>query len=244
MSEAILELRDITCYLEKGTNVFSNITFSVNDGDILVLQGRSGSGKSTLLKCIAHLAMHTGDTLYRGIKPQAYGIPSYRTKVMYVPQRPSLLPGSPYDFLVSVTNLRSHKAPNSEGLLRDVFKQAVDIGEQWGIQRELWHRGWQNVSGGEAQRILLAAAMSFDTAEILLLDEPTSALDAETSQLVEKYLVERVQTRDTNLKALLWITHSPEQSRRVGTRFIHLSGGSCYETEDPSPSPYPTTPVG
>ncbi|KDR81621.1 hypothetical protein GALMADRAFT_221489 [Galerina marginata CBS 339.88] len=248
MDQPILELRDISCYLEKGTNIFSRICFVVNEGDILVLQGRSGSGKSTLLKCIAHLALHDGNSLYRGSTPQEYGIPAYRTRVMYIPQRPSLLPGSPHDFLESITNLRAHKAffrdNSGEGPVKEVFKRAVEVGEAWGIQPELWHRTWMNLSGGEGQRMLLAAAVSLNTAEIFLLDEPTSALDSETSSLVENFLVDRVRTADTNLKAMIWITHSPEQSRRVGSRFIHLSAGGCYETEDPSPSPHPTTPVG
>ncbi|KAF4614770.1 hypothetical protein D9613_003066 [Agrocybe pediades] len=123
-------------------------------------------------------------------------------------------------------------------------ERATAVGEEWGVQADLWRRDWMNLSGGEGQRILLAAAVSLDTAEVLLLDEPTSALDSETSLLVENYLVERTKAGDTSLKSLVWITHSPEQSRRVGTRFIYISGGKNYESDDPSPSPYPSTPVG
>ncbi|KAJ3514834.1 hypothetical protein NLJ89_g2140 [Agrocybe chaxingu] len=241
----LLELRNITCYLEKGSNIFSDINFTVNEGDILVLQGRSGSGKSTLLKCIAHLVMHSGETLYRGKTAQAIGIPSYRTRILYVPQRPALLPGSPRDFLVSITNLRAHKAvvcDTLDGSADVVLQRAYEIGEDWGIDRELWTRGWINLSGGEGQRILLAAAVALNTAEVLLLDEPTSALDSETSALVEKTLVDKVRSGDTILKSLVWITHSPEQSRRVGTRFIYLSAGGCYESDDATPIPSSHTP--
>ena len=78
----ILELHDVTCALQKGTNVFHDVDLQVNDGschcqlsssfyvslagDIVMLQGRSGSGKSTLLKCVAHLIDHSGEVLYRG----------------------------------------------------------------------------------------------------------------------------------------------------------------------------------
>ncbi|KAF8964695.1 P-loop containing nucleoside triphosphate hydrolase protein [Flammula alnicola] len=247
MEEPILELRKITCYLEKGSNIFSNISFSLHEGDVLVLQGRSGSGKSTLLKCIAHLAMHSGDSLYRGATPQEYGIPAYRTRVLYVPQRPALLPGSPYDFLVSITNLQAHQALRDiEGTTEDVIKRAFEVGEAWGVDPDLWSRPWMNLSGGEGQRILLAAALSLNTAEVLLFDEPTSALDTETSLLVENLILEKVRSAGTTVKAMIWITHSPEQSRRVGTRFIYLSAGGCFETDhaSPPPSAYPTTPVG
>lgn len=92
---------------------------------------------------------------------------------MYVPQRPSLLPGSPFDFLVTITKLRSHQAlarDNSDNSPKELLRRATEVGEAFEIQADLWHRSWMNLSGGEGQRILLAAAISLDTAEILLLD--------------------------------------------------------------------------
>jgi len=50
------------------------------------------------------------------------------------------------------------------------MKRAFDIAESWGVDPELWTRGWINLSGGEGQRILLATAMSLNTAEVILLD--------------------------------------------------------------------------
>ncbi|KAF9482767.1 P-loop containing nucleoside triphosphate hydrolase protein [Pholiota conissans] len=246
MPKSILELKDITCSLEKGSNIFSNVAFKINEGDVLVLQGRSGSGKSTLLKCIANLVAHSGDVNYRGSTPLQYGIPAYRTRIMYVPQRPSLLPGSPSDFLIAVKSLRAQQSlmrDKGKDTPEDVNKRAISIGKAWGIPSELWTRDWMKLSGGEGQRILIAAALAINTAEILLLDEPTSALDAETSLLVEEYILDRIHAANSTLKALIWITHSAEQSKRVGTRFIHLSAGGYFETEDysPLPSAYPYT---
>jgi len=247
-SSSILELRNIKCSLEKGVNLFSNVNISVNQGDIVVLQGRSGSGKSTLLKCISHLVLHNGEILYRGSTPQAFGIPSYRTRVMYVPQRPSLLPGSPTDFVKAIMNLHSHKILMKDGIdseetTQQVMKRCSETAQRWGIGPDLWNRDWINLSGGEGQRILLSIAASLNTAEILLLDEPTSALDSETSLMVEKFLVDLVRTRKSSLKAIVWITHSAEQSRRVGNRFIYLSAGGCHEDDDAVSSPYPATPI-
>jgi len=245
---SILELRNIKCSVEKGTNLFSDVNISLNEGDIVVLQGRSGSGKSTLLKCIAHLVVHDGETLYRGSAPQAFGIPSYRTRVMYVPQRSPLLPGSPADFVKAITNLHSHKVlmkNDVEESTKKIMQRCIETARAWGIAPDLWNKDWLNLSGGEGQRILLSAATSLNAAEILLLDEPTSALDSETSLMVENFLVELIRTRKTSLKALIWITHSPEQSRRVGNRFIYLFAGACHESDDgvPSPSAYPATPI-
>ena len=101
------------------------------------------------------------------------GIPSYRTRVMYVPQRPSLLPGSPTDFVNTIMNLHSHKIlmKNDNGQTTEqVIKRCSETAQSWGIAPDLWNRGWINLSGGEGQRILLSIAASLNTAEILLLD--------------------------------------------------------------------------
>lgn len=59
--------------------------------------------------------------------------------------------------------------------------------------------------------------------------EPTSALDPESSAMVENFLVQEIKAADRELKALIWITHSEEQARRVGTRFLVFAGRKCEE---------------
>lgn len=48
MSETLLAVNDIACYKEKGQPIFSHIHFSVNEGDVVVLQGKSGTGYAML----------------------------------------------------------------------------------------------------------------------------------------------------------------------------------------------------
>ena len=113
------------------------------------------------------------------------GIPKFRSKVLYVPQRASLLPGTPRDFLAAIytfaTHSKSSMSSNASSALSSIFggksgqpdvsrHGALDLAEAWGIDRELWDRTWANLSGGEAQRIALAIAVGLDTAEVLLLD--------------------------------------------------------------------------
>ncbi|KAI8968683.1 P-loop containing nucleoside triphosphate hydrolase protein [Trametes punicea] len=236
----LLELRRVGCFKQKEQPIFSDVNLRVNEGEIVMLQGKSGSGKSTLLKCVAHLNIYEGEVLYRGQTPQSYGIPKFRTQVLYVPQRPSLLPGSPRDFLQAVSMFSVHRKTKAASTISEALglrkpepdvdtHEAFTVAETWGIERELWDRPWANLSGGEAQRIVLAIAVGLDTAEVLLLDEPTSALDSETSTKVEKHLVAKVNSPDTKLKAIVWITHSPEQGERVGTRFIRITAGGIHE---------------
>jgi ABC-type phosphate transport system ATPase subunit len=73
---------------------------------------------------------------------------------------------------------------------------------------------------------------SFQPAQLIFLFpgiEPTSALDPECCLLVERFILDDIKSPETNLKAIVWITHSLEQAERVGTRYLQLSGGRCYE---------------
>lgn len=65
--------------------------------------------------------------------------------------------------------------------------------------------------------------------EFFIVLEPTSALDPQSSAMVEEFLIQSVKSKERNLKALIWITHSEEQAKRVGTRFFNFSNGRCEE---------------
>ncbi|KAG2134426.1 P-loop containing nucleoside triphosphate hydrolase protein [Suillus bovinus] len=227
----LIEVHDVSCKKDKKNTIFSRLDFDVNERDVIVLQGKSGAGKTTLLKCIAHLNVYDGEILYKGRTAKAHGVSAFRTRVFYVPQRPALLPGTPRDFMATVTSFQSRKSTSESDLAN-----AMDISKGWGVDHELWDRNWTSLSGGEAQRIALAAAMGLNTAEVLLLDEPTSALDHHSTELVEQYILNALRSPQNGLKAIVWITHSEEQARRVGTRFLRISASGC-EEEPRMPEP-------
>ncbi|KAF9227892.1 P-loop containing nucleoside triphosphate hydrolase protein [Gyrodon lividus] len=226
--ENLLEVHDVSCAKDDEHTIFSKLNFDVKEGDVIILQGKSGSGKTTLLKCIAHLNVYNGRILYRGSTAKSFGVPLFRTKVFYVPQRPSLLSGTPREFLATISSFNSRKVPrsvsNGSGLTHP-----IEIAKTWAIDEELWDRNWSNLSGGESQRIALATAVGLNTAQVLLLDEPTSALDPQSTALVEYFISSELRSPESELKAILWITHSEEQGRRVGTRFLRISNSGCQE---------------
>ena len=98
------------------------------------------------------------------------GVPTYRTHIQYVPQRPSLLPGTPRDLIETLCTFHARLAP--ERFAGDALHlhRAMDLAERWGIARELWDRPWGSLSGGEAQRLSLAIPYGLNCAEVLLLD--------------------------------------------------------------------------
>jgi ABC-type Mn2+/Zn2+ transport system ATPase subunit len=87
--------------------------------------------------------------------------------VLYVPQRPSLLPGTPSDFVNTVAGFTARSSKSSAGVDK---QRPVEVAKKWGIEDEIWHRSWANLSGGEAQRVSLAIAVGLGAAEMLLLD--------------------------------------------------------------------------
>lgn len=104
------------------------------------------------------------------------GIPTYRTKVLYIPQRPSLLPLTPRDFVFTVLSFSAQKRQNHEsGLVRGErsdswMDRPLEVGSRFSIDPDLWNRNWTELSGGEGQRIMMAIGVALGTAEVLLLD--------------------------------------------------------------------------
>ncbi|KAI9299909.1 P-loop containing nucleoside triphosphate hydrolase protein, partial [Cunninghamella echinulata] len=182
-----------------------DISLNVDKGDVLILRGPSGSGKTTLLKCLAELVPYeSGDATLNNKSASEYGIPQWRSKVMYVPQRPAIHPGTPLDLFNMAKGFQAQKSKT--------FGDPTKIGMEWNLSESHFLENWSNLSGGEMQRCALAVALALNP-DILLLDEPTSALDPESTLLVEKTLKTRT---------CIWITHSPEQQSRVATKSLTI----------------------
>ncbi|KAJ2549948.1 hypothetical protein EV175_004252, partial [Coemansia sp. RSA 1933] len=205
---------------DESDHLFYDIGFTLHAGEVLAVRGPSGVGKTTVLRCIAQLtAFEAGVCALqtdKGLRtPQELGIPQWRADVMYVPQRPAQMAGTPLDFVDMV---------NSFGVQakRDHY-DPVEIAEDWGIAPELWEKKWPELSGGEQQRIALAVALSCDP-KVLLLDEPTSALDPESTLLVEETLTSRT---------CVWITHDDNQAKRIATNILELQPDASYRLYSP-----------
>lgn len=98
------------------------------------------------------------------------GVPTYRTYVQYIPQRPSLLPGTPRDLIETLSTFHARLTPERSSEGQGHFDSAMTLAEQWGIAKELWDRPWSLLSVGESQRLSLAIAYGFNRAEVLMLD--------------------------------------------------------------------------
>ncbi|KAF9143775.1 hypothetical protein BG015_000310 [Linnemannia schmuckeri] len=201
MATPLFRAKDIGKKNSDGTWLFRNIDIDFSHG-VMTITGPSGVGKSTLLKCINQTnVMDEGQVWLDDKTPDQWGVPTWRSKIMYIPQRTTIMEGTPLDFLEEVRAFSAHKRN------KDSYDDPVQIALDWGIRPHLWHKKWNTLSGGEMQRISLAIGCSFRP-EILLLDEPTSALDEDSCDKVEKTLGQL---------NCLWVTHNPQQAHRIST---------------------------
>lgn len=172
--------------LEKVQQVYAGKTvldipfLEIERGAVLGLAGRNGSGKSTLLRLLAFLDRpDVGDIFFENARTGEY-CAALRRQVTLLCQEPYLLQRTVFANVAYGLRLR-------EGLLSGMGQasraaRAVRVDEALrmvGLDPETFGgRPWRALSGGEAQRVALAARLALKP-KVLLLDEPTASLDEE-----------------------------------------------------------------
>ncbi|MDE0046679.1 MAG: ATP-binding cassette domain-containing protein [bacterium] len=206
--------------------VLENISLRLRRGETLGVVGESGCGKSTLAMALARfvIASH-GDILFDGrdvLRLDAAGLRAWRRDMQLVFQSPqaSLNPRMTVHSIVSeplVTHTR---------LDRGERRQRVEelLGET-GLDPSFLSRYPHELSGGQAQRVVLARALALNPL-LLVLDEPTSALDVSVQAQILNLLM-RLQAQH-NLTYML-ISHSLGVVEHVSDRIAVLYLGEIVE---------------
>jgi len=148
----------------------------IHAASITGLIGPNGSGKSTLLKLLGFLEKPTyGAILLKGKKVDQFS-DTVRTKVTLLPQEPYLMHRSVFDNVSYGLKIRRDT--------KDLNSRVREALDQVGLEAEKFaRRRWTALSGGEAQRVALAARLVLRP-EVLLLDEPTASVDANSARLI------------------------------------------------------------
>lgn len=167
--------------------VLGGISLSIKKNDYIAFVGESGSGKTTLVNVLSTLLpFDKGEFLLNGRNIQSYEISSYKAKIGYVSQEPTIFNGDIYD---NITFWDERNQENLERLNNVIdmcsLRKFIDELEK-GINTPLGNNGI-NISGGQKQRISIAREL-YKKAEILILDEATSALDSETESNIQESL--------------------------------------------------------
>ncbi|NOU58688.1 ABC transporter ATP-binding protein [Marinifilum caeruleilacunae] len=145
--------------------ICENLSFDLDQGGSLCLSGPSGKGKSSLLKLILGIIKpDSGKIFIDGKELNATNIFDARKKIVWLPQNIHL----PVNSGKELTELLDFQSENLE-----LYHHYLD---QLGIASNGKEKLFTEVSGGQKQRMVMAACLSLDK-PILLLDEPVSALD-------------------------------------------------------------------
>ncbi|MBQ2697093.1 MAG: ABC transporter ATP-binding protein [Clostridia bacterium] len=158
--------------------IFSGVSFAVEQGQIFCLVGPNGCGKTTLQHCLlGHLRPQSGSVLIEG-KPLTDHTPrDLAAQLAFVPQSHSR--SFPYQTVdvVALGRTRRRKPLQPGG---DEREQALAVMERLGIAH-LAETEYTTLSGGELQMVLLARALAQESA-MLVLDEPAAHLDVRRAQ--------------------------------------------------------------
>ncbi len=232
---AILEVRHIEKHFGS-TQVLTDISFSLEEGQALSIIGSSGSGKTTLLRCLNFLERPDngtiavkGETLFDAKNPKTQQESEIRTKRLHfglVFQNFNLFPQ--YTALQNVTLARELLAKERGGEDKEqIVAAGRDLLSQMGLADRASHYPHQ-LSGGQQQRVAIARALALHP-DILCFDEPTSALDPELTGEVLRVIRSLADQKTT----MIIVTHEMAFARDVADQVIFMDGGLIVEQGDP-----------
>ncbi len=206
--------------------VLKDVSFRVDDGDVIAILGPSGSGKTTLLRCLSFLEkadagkVDFDDKTYDLGSASKKEILQYRRKIGFVFQDYQLFGNK--TALGNVTEglivARKMKRDEAEKLGREALDKVgmLDRADYYPSK----------LSGGQQQRVAIARAMVSDPG-VIFFDEPTSALDPELTGEVLDVMKKLAENRTT----MVVVTHEMEFARRVADRVIFMEGGLIVEED-------------
>jgi len=215
---AIYHIQDVDHYYGE-KQVLSIEDISISPATITGLIGPNGSGKSTLLKLLAFLTEPTyGAILFKEKKVASFS-ENVRFRVTLLPQEPYLMHRTVFDNVVYGLKIR--------GDSKDLKSRAGEALTWVGLEPEKFaRRKWTALSGGEAQRVALAARLILKP-EVLLLDEPTASVDAESSRLIRTASLKAKEDWGTTLVVA---THDWQWLYETCDKVLHLMHGKLFKS--------------
>ena len=200
--------------------VLKDISFNVEEGEVICLIGPSGSGKSTLLRCLNKLEeKQDGDIVILGENiSEIKKINQFRENIGMVFQHFNLFPN--YTVLQNMTLAPTMLKKMSKA---EAVKKAEQLLDRVGLldKKDVYP---VTLSGGQKQRVAIARALAMNP-KIMLFDEPTSALDPEMVGEVLDVMKELAREGMT----MVVVTHEMGFARDVADRIIFMDDGYIVE---------------
>ena len=231
-------MSEILCYEHvdisyNGVKVIKDVSFTVDEGEILGIVGESGSGKSTLIKAAMGLLGETGLVTRGDIWYKGKNLPDLSAGELRELNGPELgmifqYAGSSFCPIRTVGSQLYESMTEHESISKEAFRvRATELLEKIGFenaQRILDSYPFE-LSGGMQQRVGIAVAMLLNPS-VLLADEPTSALDVSVQkQVVEEMLL----VRRTFGTSIVLVTHNIGVIGAMADKVLVMKNGAMVE---------------
>jgi len=208
------KVKETDLFKTKEKTILNNISFEVNEGEIIGIAGESGSGKTTLAKLIAGVIKPTAGSINFNLTNNSNSV-----QILFQNTGQILNPFRKIeDIIEEAIMLRKDLPGNIESEKERIFSSV-------NFQKKYWENIGSNLSGGQQQRAALARLLAVQP-ELLILDEPFSAQDFESKiTLVEL-------SKNINKKfnvTLICISHDLNALRNLCERVIIIYKGKIVE---------------
>jgi tungstate transport system ATP-binding protein len=202
-----------------GTTVLEIEDLTVQPASIVGLIGPNGSGKSTLLKLLGLIEKPTAGKINFDGRPVAPFSDEARFLITMLPQEPFLMKRSVFKNVSYGLKLRGNGA--------DIIPRVNDSLSLVGLPgKNFVRRPWYALSGGETQRVALAARLALKP-KVLLLDEPTASVDAASAQLIKEASLRARKELGTTL---IVASHDWQWLYEICDEILHLFNGRIFGT--------------
>jgi len=223
---------ETTCLLEAckigrqtidGDWLINQLSLKVCPGDRIAIVGPTGSGKSLFLRSLAMLdEIQAGEILFHNATVKDKDLPSYRSQVVYLQQRPVLIEGTVETNLKFALQFETNRE-------KDNLSETLNLLSSFDKPDDFLKRPSSALSGGEGQIVALLRALILSP-QILLMDEPTSGLDPQSTQQFEQ-IIDKWMHSSTPPPVFVWITHDHSQARRVASQIMTFPEGKLAPVE-------------
>lgn len=228
----IIKLRDISFRYSESNDTdqffLKNLNFTVNKGDFISILGPNGSGKSTLLKIIANiLTISKGETRLYNKEYSSIKRTDFAKNVAFVPQNSNTnFPYSVYEIVMMGRSPYLNFLGIENKIDHELVSETLELLEI----SHLKQKGINEVSGGEAQRALIARAL-VQNPQILLLDEPNSHLDIKHQLSIFNLLHKLNKEKDLTV---INISHDLNFSNHFSNRAVLMKSGKILFDSTPN----------
>ena len=205
--------------------VLSDITTSIQKGEVVAIIGPSGSGKSTFLRCLNLLETPSSGNIEvngKNLTASKKEIHKIRQQIGMVFQHFHLFPH------MTVQDNLMYAPMKAKGIRKyEAEEKARQLLERVGLAQKA--NAYPNsLSGGQKQRVAIARALAMEP-ELMLFDEPTSALDPEMVKEVLEVMKDLAKSGMT----MVVVTHEMGFAREVADRVLFLDHGILVEEGEP-----------